>query len=168
MATDWQQVFDEGRMELAAGRIAKAHRLFADVAEHEPDLAFLGHALAVSLPNSFVVKVDRQIEPHNAAICRQALVELHYQYLEVRLFLLDVQAVSYLTSPGIEVLTEMQKWPEVSVKLLNVHPRPAQILKLLGMHEMIWDDYSCPVCGPQKSCPAKFARRRRHVLPLPR
>ena len=65
-------------------------------------------------------------------------------------------------------MTEMQKWPEVTVKLVDVHPRPAQILKLLGLHKLIWDDFSCPICGPKKRCLAKFARRRRHVVSLPR
>ncbi len=162
------ELFERGRAELAAGRITKAHRLFAQLAETEPDHPFLGHAMAVSLPDSFLLKIDRQLEKHNAPLCRQALFELHYQYLDVRLMLIDMSEVRYLTSPGIEVLSDVLKWPEVTVKLIDVHPRPAQILKMLGLQRIIWDDFSCPVCGREKRCLAKFAQRNRHPLGLPR
>lgn len=163
-----EELFDEGRALLTVGHVKKAHLRFQQVAELSPYTPFLGDALGIAIPDSFLIKLDHQIELHNAAIAKQAIAEVHYQYLDVRLLLIDMSANTYLTSPGIEVLSMAQSWPDVDVKLIDVHPRPAQILKMLGMHHLLWDDYSCPICGPDRACHARFGRRLRHEIPLPR
>ncbi|MGE0434303.1 MAG: STAS domain-containing protein [Planctomycetota bacterium] len=158
--------FEQGREALRDGQITKAHQVFGQVAAVHPAYPLLGHAMACSLANSFLVKPEGQIDARNAPLVRERFNALRTEYRDVRLLLIDFASNSYLTSPGIDVLVELQKWPHVIVKLIEVHPRPAQILKTLKMDHLLWDDYSCPICGPDRACPSRFARRRRFSIAL--
>lgn len=164
-----QQWFSQGRQLLKAGKVTQAHKTFAQIAEINANFPDIGHALAVSLPNSFLVKIEGQLDVHNADYANKALDAVLNKYAAVKLLLLDLSDCTYISSSGISVLRRLQARPNLAVKVLELHPRAKQVITHLKMDKLIWNDTACPICGPaNKVCRPRFARRRRHSIVLPK
>ncbi len=162
-----EEWFNRGRELLKAGKITAAHKAFAQIAAIHPTYPNLGHALAVSLPNSFLIKITGQFEKHNIEYASSKLAELIRRYAAIRLLIIDLSGIRTLPHFAIDLLRKLERHPSIILKLIELEPKPRQILNNLNFQHLIWTDRSCPVCGPQKICVAKFSNRKRFEIVLP-
>jgi anti-anti-sigma regulatory factor len=151
---------------LRGGRVADAHRVFAEIATTDVSVPFVGDALAASIPDSLLVKPAERIVAGNADYMRDRLESLRDAH-RFRLLLLDLSENTYLSAAGVDLLAHLQTWPGIVVNLVAVHPRAQLVLDRVRMPHLIWTELSCPVCGPTVPCLARFGRRRALELRSP-
>ena len=158
--------YKQGKFLLSEGRITAAHNVFAQIAQIDKIYPNIGHALAVSIPNSFLIKFEGDFNKDNVVdvyemIKSDILVLPRIQYL-----LFDMEGFKTLPHYAIRLFVKLDEKPNINVKLLQLDPKPKQILKNLKRENLIWSEASCPICGPDSFCIAQFSKRKRFEIDL--
>ena len=130
--------FKQGRFLLREGKITAAHTVFTQISQINKIYPNIGHALAVSIPNSFLIKLIGKFDKNNVVQTYEVIKERVLKYNGIRLLIIDVEGFKALPHYAISLLKKLDDKPNLNVKLLQLSPKPKQILKNLNRENLIW------------------------------